>query len=146
MTEQMVCPHCRHCAIGCFEVHYQPCINCIKHQGEDMTGMKLNKKNDEVAGDNPEVPVDRVKILVSEATTSTHTETVVDRTAVIDRTTEHSRTFSDTELKMHAMNYAMNNTYVVERMFDKADGGAKPDEYAKAMIVMADQYLEWLKA
>ena len=105
-------------------------------------GMKLNKSNDEVAGDNPEVPIDRVKILVSEATTSTHTETQVDRTAVVERITERRIDVTDIELKLHAMNYAMNNNYVVERSFDNA----KPAEYAAAMIAMADQYLEWLKA
>ena len=65
--------------------------------------------------------------------------------AVVERRVEPSAT----DLKLHAMNYAMNNTFVIERSFDDAkpaEYAAKPAEYAAAMIAMAEQYLEWLKA
>lgn len=110
----------------------------------------LNKSHDEVAGDNPGIPIDRVKILVSEATVSSHTDT--ERSAVIDRTVERRVEPSKTDLKLHALNYAMANTYVIERAADALDTGVGPKpkpltpvEYTNTVIEVAEIYLAWLQ-
>lgn len=130
-------PCCRHCYHTDPVGHVRPCPNCLL-LGEDMS-TKLNVKSEEIHGDVPEGG-ERVKLIISEAHLTSHTESAVTH----ERNVERVREIGLTELRMHALNYAMSNTYVVERTFDKAEGGAKPTEYAAAMIEMAEVYLAWL--
>jgi hypothetical protein len=107
-------------------------------EGEDMPSTKLNVKSEEVHGDVPEEG-ERVKLIISEAHLTSHTENAVTH----ERNIERVREIGPVELKLHAMNWALSNSYILERRFEP-DAAATPEEYTEAAIKMANQFLDWL--
>ena len=104
-----------------------------------MPSTKLNTASEEVHGEGE--PGERVKLIISEAHLTSNTESVVTH----ERNVERVRELGPIELKLHAMNWALSNTYIIERRFED-DRKQTPVEYAEAAIEVADVFHAWLTA
>lgn len=98
-------------------------------------------QSEEVVEDRPEVPVDRVKIMVSEAQVSS------EHSAVIERVVERQKEYGKAELRLFALDRALVSRDMLEYKPDETGRGTHQrttEEFADVVTTLADRYLTWL--